>query len=446
MKHNWFHYRLLKISGSVMLGGSLLASSGAAYAQISAEQYTDVQAGVWYEQAADALLGAEALSSSETRLRPNDLATRAEVAKLLVHLNDVQLSAPASSSFTDVPRSAWYYSYMETAAQAGWLRGDANCYGQGRSVCNARPAAPVNRAEMAIILERAFALSHAGSAPLFPDNQDQSRWYFLPIQIAADNCILQGDDFTGLVRPAAYMNRAEMIVMFYRGSLNLDYGEDCGSQAEQRPDISGVTAPASRRVRLTFNVDLDPDRIDDASAYTIERSGEADIDVDSVTVMNTRTVELVLETSMSANVTYRVHVDNMLTERGRVFDDFQSFVFEVAQAEPFIDSVTVQSSGVLRVRFSEDVLRTRADDSFRYTLAVSPGGATTSIESVNIINDRTVDLLLDTTLESDTNYRLYVNSMLTEDMEEFDDDYAFVSSTVTLPMIEEVQKMITATV
>lgn len=56
---------------------------------VSAEKltpYTDVSAGAYYEDAAAALLLSGALDSGEAQFRPSSIATRAEVAKLLVNV------------------------------------------------------------------------------------------------------------------------------------------------------------------------------------------------------------------------------------------------------------------------------------------------------------------------------------------------------------------------
>ena len=98
----------------------LVTLAGRAAAQSELTHYTDVSAGVWYEEAAEALLDIGALNRDEQRLRPNDTATRAEMAKLLVEMNDRPLVYPSRGSFDDVSETAWYFPYMEAAARAGW--------------------------------------------------------------------------------------------------------------------------------------------------------------------------------------------------------------------------------------------------------------------------------------------------------------------------------------
>src|SRR5256885_2106313 len=131
------------IAGLSLLIGSLPVS-------VSAQKtpYSDVPVGAYYEDAAAALISAGALDRSESRLRPSDLATRAELVKLLVNLKNEPLLHPSVSSFNDVSRNAWYFPYFEAAAHAGWVHGDRDCYQTSRP-CTARPPDPVNRAEAA---------------------------------------------------------------------------------------------------------------------------------------------------------------------------------------------------------------------------------------------------------------------------------------------------------
>jgi hypothetical protein len=205
----------------VLAGMSVVAMSVTQIAPAFAA-YSDVAAGVWYEEAVTQFLDDGLLDESQPRFRGADLANRAEFVKLLVMMNGGLLSTPpAVPSFDDVKASAWYYAYMEEAGKEGWVKGDGNCYGS--HPCNARPAANINRAEAAALIVRAFALEASGDAPQFVDNPS-GQWYTEAIQTAADHCVLQGDDSTQRVRPSDNMNRAEMVVMLHRVDLGVLIG------------------------------------------------------------------------------------------------------------------------------------------------------------------------------------------------------------------------------
>ncbi|MDO8649282.1 MAG: CHRD domain-containing protein [Candidatus Peregrinibacteria bacterium] len=405
--------------------------------------YTDVDAGVWYEEAADALLGLGALDSAEARLRPNDIATRAELIKLLVRVYGLSLDNPETPSFDDVPKSAWYYPYVETAAIQGWVRGDRDCYKDSRP-CTARPPDSVNRAEAAALLVRAYALPHTGSAPQFPDVHERE-WYFDPIQAAADHCILQGDDATGRVRPATLMNRAEMIVMFHRASQHLDYSNDCGP-AEETPFISDVRVESNTKVRVTFSEDLNEATAEDRDNYTvISVTDSAKAIVSDAHLVSDRTVELTLTNALRAD-RYRVSAINLRSKAGVTFSSDHVFTIdEDPTAE--IMSLTVTADNRITLAFNADIDAVRAEEVFRYQLASQTGSV--AIDRVVSLNDREVELRLKEDLRSQASYTLTVTGLRTEAGVIFSDASTFlhndsgVSFTATLTGAQEVPAVTT---
>ena len=425
-----------RLAAGVTSAALVLTSVGSVAAQET--HYTDVPSGVWYEMSAAALLESGALDANESRLRPNDIATRAEVLKLLVNVYGEDLVYPATPSFSDVSKSAWYYPYVESAARAGWIKGDDECYGKGMSRCTARPADHVNRAEMATLLQRAYRLSYLRLAPEFSDNA-RGEWYHDPVQTAADHCILEGDGGTTRVRPAASMNRAEMVVIFDRASQGLRYGDDCGDTV--KGNIVSVAATGTDRVKVTFNVDIDANRLDDMDLYSFERtSNGADMASADIDVLTARTVELQLENDLTDDATYRVSVDNMRTERGVSFDDTQTFTFRADEiddggtaASGEIKAVTVRDADTIRVDFSGDVESSFADDLSRYSVERTSNHAMVDVDSVTVVDDDTVDLNLETALVSGVTYRVMVEGIRPEGGDtggddDFDDSMTFSSS------------------
>ncbi len=320
--------------------------------------YSDVAAGVWYEEAVDAFTDAGYLDASQTRFRGGDNANRAEFTKLVVELNGGILSTPpAVPSFDDVRPGAWYYGYMEEAGKEGWVKGDGNCYGS--HPCYARPAANINRAEAAALIVRAFGLDATGDAPDFVD-VPSGQWYTSVVQTAADHCVLQGDAGTGRARPADFMNRAEMVVMLHRVDQGLTYGVDCemGGDVDAEPMIKDVTMTDASTLEVEFNVALDEDAATDVSKYMV--SGADDIDVDSATLVDESVVELTLGMSTTAGDDYTLSVEDMMTEGGDTFSDSMDFAgFEeitrgegtlevsLASTNPVGDSVPRGAVGVV---------------------------------------------------------------------------------------------------
>lgn len=283
--------------------------------------YSDVPSGVWFEDAVTAFTDAGYLDASQTRFRGSDNANRAEFTKLVVELNGGILSTPpAVASFDDVKAGAWYYGYMEEAGKEGWVKGDNNCY--GTHPCYARPSANINRAEAAALIVRAFGLDATGDAASFVD-VPAGQWYTSAVQTAADHCVLQGDDNTGRARPSDFMNRAEMVVMLHRVDQNLTYGVDCATTPSMTPAIKSVTATATDTVEVDFNTALNATAMVDASAYMI--SGDSDIKVNSVKMLDSTSVELTLANATTAGGRYTLSVEDMKTADGKTFSDTMDF-------------------------------------------------------------------------------------------------------------------------
>lgn len=309
--------RLKKAFAGVSVAAISLTQMGTAIAA-----YSDVPAGVWYEQAVSAFVDAGYLDSTQSRFRGGDSANRAEFVKLVVELNGGILSTPpAVPSFTDVATGAWYYGYFEEAGVEGWVRGDGNCYGS--TPCYARPSANINRAEAAALITRAFGLEWTGAASQFVDNPS-GQWYTDVIQTAADHCVLQGDGGTGRVRPGDNMNRAEMVTMLYRVDQGLQYGVDCGdSDVSAEPMITDVVATSSTTVEVEFNRALDEAAAEDASKFAVTNGSE--LAISSVEMLSATVVEITLGQATDPGAEYTVSVSDMMTTDGVSFDDAMTF-------------------------------------------------------------------------------------------------------------------------
>jgi len=357
--------RLKKAFAGVAVAAVTLTQVGTVFAA-----YSDVPAGVWYEDAVSAFVDAGYLDSTQSRFRGGDPANRAEFVKLVVELNGGILSTPpAVPSFDDVATGAWYYGYFEEAGKEGWVRGDNDCYGS--HPCYARPGANINRAEAAALIVRSFGLGATGDAPQFVDNPS-GQWYTSVIQTAADHCVLQGDDATGRVRPGDNMNRAEMVVMLYRVDQGLTYGVDCGGgDVVAEPMVSDVVATSSTTIEVEFNVALDRASAEDVSNYAVTAGSE--MTIASARLVSADLVELTLDDSMDAGTEYTLSVSDLVTADGETFSDAMTFlgysalvigdgILEVslASSNPVADTVPKGAVGV--VMLSVD-LTASCDDS-----------------------------------------------------------------------------------
>lgn len=214
--------------------------------------YEDVSDDTWFTAPVRAFRGAGYIDPV-CLFYPERGANRAEFAKLLVVMSGGLLMPPPSvPSFIDVPSRSWYFPFAEEAARQGWMIGYGDCY--GTLPCFDKPANLVTRAEAAQMIVRFFHLSRNGYAPVFPDNVSD-QWYARSVQIAADHCILLGDDVTGLVRPNDPMNRAEMVTMLARALVQLTYGADCARGDDSRiQQHAPVAEEAAYVVRSSWQI------------------------------------------------------------------------------------------------------------------------------------------------------------------------------------------------
>ncbi len=175
----------------------------------------------WYQDAVDLLRKRGYIDDTEN-LRLDADATRAEMAKLMSLFSGSTLDVPDVVSFDDAIAGSWYVPFIERAAKNSWMLGYDNCYGE--RPCYFRPGAVITRAEAAAVFVRVFHLQPSYEAPLFKDVPGYA-WYRVPVQAAADACILRGNN--EYVRPDALMTRAELFVMFARALAHDTYGNDC---------------------------------------------------------------------------------------------------------------------------------------------------------------------------------------------------------------------------
>ncbi len=283
--------------------------------------FSDVVRGSFYEDAVNLFLERGFLDASQTRFRPNDVSTRAELTKLVIELHGGILSSPSGSpSFDDVRPGTWYYDYMEDAGERTWVRGDNNCY--GRHPCTARPNDGIIRAEAAAIIVRTFDFEATGDAPRFSDVPNGS-WYSNWVQAAADHCVLQGDAGRATVRPLERVTRAEIIVMLSRAYDDLSYADGC-RQVGTRDRITSVSLTSPDTLEVRFNADIDNSSAMDEDMFVLTCNGQRSIA--SSRAVGARVVELTLDNALPAGRSCRVSVMGLENGDGMTFNDSLAFV------------------------------------------------------------------------------------------------------------------------
>ncbi|THF79512.1 S-layer homology domain-containing protein [Cohnella fermenti] len=113
--------------------------------------------------AADAMANAAAqgyVQGSNGRLNPQTAVTRAEFAKLLTSALGLSASPVKTNGFADVSADKWFYGYVNTAYQAGFVSGYGNRFNPNESI---------TREQMASIVARALRLEAASEAEAKPE-------------------------------------------------------------------------------------------------------------------------------------------------------------------------------------------------------------------------------------------------------------------------------------
>jgi hypothetical protein len=226
----------------------------------------NVPAASWYASTVTAFVDAGYFNDVQS-FRPTEPATRGEFVELVVKMMGGLTHAPYSGqSFDDVSLNSPLYGYFEEAALARWVKGTNGCY--GTHPCLAKPDSPINRAEAASLLNRAFGLQAKDKAPTFQDNSP-GQWFTNDIRIAASLCILKGDAGGKRVRPADNINRAEMVVMLERLKKGISY-PTCSSDKE----FSLPKAPANQTTGYQQSIDSSVPASSSAGDNLITPNGE----------------------------------------------------------------------------------------------------------------------------------------------------------------------------
>ncbi|WP_322906068.1 S-layer homology domain-containing protein [Paenibacillus sp. SGZ-1009] len=158
---------------------------------------------------------------TEARFAPATAITRAEFAALLTRTLGLsgQTSTSLATSFPDVNNSAWYANAVQTAAYAGWIKGDERG--------NFRPSAKVTRQEMAVMLERAFSDLNANrsdtvanertsaAAQRLSDLSTIATWAQPAVNRLHSAGLIEGNA-AGRFQPAQLLTRAESAVVMSR--------------------------------------------------------------------------------------------------------------------------------------------------------------------------------------------------------------------------------------
>lgn len=171
--------------------------------------FTDIKDGAYYKAAAEALAAKGVVEGkTTTTFVPDVNVTRAEFVKMLV-LASGAYDENATSSFNDVKKGAWYYSYVASAVNAGIAGGIGNN--------NFGPNNLITRQEMATMIANAMGVKSVDDAASYlnaPDADKVSSFAKTGMALSVKNGFILG--INGKLEPLGKATRAMAATVIYR--------------------------------------------------------------------------------------------------------------------------------------------------------------------------------------------------------------------------------------
>ncbi len=188
--------------------------------------------------------------------RPDRRINRAEAVKLIVSAQGRHDEECADSAFDDVPKNAWFASFVCSAEHAGWLDED------GKNPLF-RPSDTINVGELSALLARVYALDVPEGEP----------WYAPSMTALASRHIIPAD----IEAPGQSVSRSQLAEMLWRLDQNPSHVSSASSddllaaQCDWQPerDIPNVDDEEVVRTWMTWVNGLRVER--DLEPYNLDR-------------------------------------------------------------------------------------------------------------------------------------------------------------------------------
>ncbi|MET0016562.1 S-layer homology domain-containing protein [Oscillibacter sp.] len=165
--------------------------------------------GKWYEAAVNEMGSRKIIAGRSASVFDGEASiTRAEFAVILVRA--LGLPADGTSTFSDIPTTAWYTGAVATAVKYGLTKGkDKNRFD---------PNANITRQEAMLMLQRAAALTEftgtSGNLDSFADANSVGSWARDAAKWSVGSGLIQGTD--GKLNPTAKITRAQSATVILR--------------------------------------------------------------------------------------------------------------------------------------------------------------------------------------------------------------------------------------
>jgi len=134
---------------------------------------------------------------------PDQLITRAEIAKIIVKATKIRATRPRNQQFTDVKTKEWYAPFVSAVSVRGWISPKTNFAW--------RPDGNINRAEAAKIIISALFPRVVKTQGNFLKDVLSNAWYtrFVETAVREDLLEVENSEF----KPAQLVTRAEVVEM-----------------------------------------------------------------------------------------------------------------------------------------------------------------------------------------------------------------------------------------
>jgi len=231
--------------------------------------FSDVPADSPYYAAVEALAGNKVVDTTKTTFNGAQELQRSEAAKLAVLAAGYDLENPAEATFKDVAKTAWYYTYVETAVAHTVLSGYTDKPGYYG------PNDKLTRAQYAKILVNALQLpEYTPTEPTFSD-VPATHWSYKYVETAYHWSVVNG--ISGAFVPAGNVTRYQAAVMT-NGAMN----------PVERPGSTPVVTGGALEVSLSSDTPDGgniPGLVENAVVAKYDfTAGEEDVTVQQVTV------------------------------------------------------------------------------------------------------------------------------------------------------------------
>jgi len=227
----------------------------------------DAQIPTWATEAIEELMDQGVLTGNDDgSFAPNRQLNRAEVSKIIVLATGVDIDTTGGPHFPDVNQGDWFYDYIETMYNEGFING----YPDGMF----RPGVGINRAEIAKMVVNGFAMDQdLSGAPHF-DDVTAGDWFYGYVETVYNNGAMRGYG-DGTFGAGNAVTRAETAKIVYDAQL-VALGSFTGIAEGTLEAMLSRETP--RGTNIPFNATSVP-----YTTVELTASDDADIEISSMT-------------------------------------------------------------------------------------------------------------------------------------------------------------------